>query len=192
MGISQAPTPSFRSLMIFIDGGYLRRNVIEMVGNDDINYQNFVNYLADIPGRERIKADLIRVYYYDAIVDDSHKNHPQQKLYFNKLQKLDLFEVRLGRIKTSNKPSQKQKGVDVLLAIDMLSKAYLNHYDWGLLLAGDDDFLDLVKTIKNTTGKQIIGAYFERHISDDLISSFDKKIPLKKEILLEMQCISEK
>jgi uncharacterized LabA/DUF88 family protein len=51
-----------------------------------------------------------------------------------------------------------------------------------LLLAGDDDFLDLVKAVKDA-GKQIHGAYLPQHISEELVHSFDKRILLTKEVL---------
>jgi uncharacterized LabA/DUF88 family protein len=46
--------------------------------------------------------------------------------------------------------------VDTLIAIDMISKAYENHYDVDILLAGDDDFLDVVNAVKNA-GKRVYG-----------------------------------
>lgn len=91
----------------------------------------------------------------------------------------------------SNK-TYRQKGVDVLLAIDMLSKAYMNHFEWCILLAGDDDYLDLVKTVKNITGKQVIGSYFEKTASKRLIKSFDRKIVLNEKLLIEGNCIKKK
>ena len=74
----------------------------------------------------------------------------------------------------------------------MLSKAYLNHFDWCVLLAGDDDYLDLVRAVKNTTGKQVIGAYFKKTVSERLVKSFDRMIVLTKEQLIEDSCIKTK
>ena len=92
--------------------------------------------------------------------------------------------MKLGRlIKTGKDNKYRQKGVDVLLAIDMISKAHLNHYDIALLLAGDDDYLDVVHSIKNLTGKRIYGAYFERNASQRLIDSFDRRIPITDDIV---------
>jgi len=50
-------------------------------------------------------------------------------------------------------------------------------------LAGDDDYLDMVKSIKDFTGKRIYGAYFERNASSRLIESFDMRIPLSDDII---------
>jgi len=191
MGYASAPTPAYRSLMIFIDGGYLRKNIKDMIGNDDIDFLFLTRYLSDTLDEGRIKAELIRAYYYDAIVDSDEFAHQDQKKYFDEIKKEEKLEVKLGRLIKTNK-NYRQKGVDILLTIDMLSKAYMNHYDWGILLAGDDDYLDLVYTIKNITGKRIIGAYFEKNVSERLIKSFDKHIKLKKDLLMKNKCIIEK
>jgi len=188
MPITYAPTPSYRSLMIFIDGGYLRKNVDNLDGKYNIIYQKFSRWLTDRAGSGRIQSELVRTYYYDAIVDQTDSNFISQSKYFDEIQKLSNMEVRLGRLIKTDK-NYRQKGVDILLAIDMLSKAYLNHFDWSILLAGDDDYLDLVRTVKNTTGKQVIGAYFKKTVSERLVKSFDRMIVLTKEQLIEGSCL---
>jgi uncharacterized LabA/DUF88 family protein len=189
MGYAPAPTPVYRSMMVFIDGGYLRKNIRDLVGNDEIDFRAFLNWIA--PTKGRIEAELIRIYYYDAIVDIKDSNYEKQNAYFDDINKLDSYEVKLGRlIKTNN--DYRQKGVDILLAIDMLSKAFLNHFEWGVLLAGDDDYVDLVKMIKNIAGKQVIGVYFERNASERLVNNFDTCIVLNKDILIKSNCIREK
>ena len=82
--------------------------------------------------------------------------------------------------------SFKQKGVDTLIAIDMLSKAYENHYDVAVLLAGDEDFLDVVNSVKNA-GKRVFGAFFEKHISPELKDSFDKRLHLVDNFFLNVR-----
>jgi len=64
----------------------------------------------------------------------------------------------------------------------MLTKAYRDHYDIAVLLAGDDDFLDLVMAVKNA-GKTIYGAYFLDSVSQGLANEFDRRLFLKKDVL---------
>ena len=73
--------------------------------------------------------------------------------------------------------------MDTLLAVDMLTKAFLNHYDTAYLLAGDDDFTDLVQNVKMYTGKQVYGVYFTKSISQDLLNCYDIKQNLDKQNL---------
>ena len=55
----------------------------------------------------------------------------------------------------------------------MLTKAFQNHYDIAGFLGGDDDFVDLIETVKDSAGKRVFGLYFEEHISNRLLDAFD-------------------
>jgi len=71
----------------------------------------------------------------------------------------------------------KQKGVDVLLAVDMINKAYTEQYDFGVLIAGDSDFVDVVNAVKDS-GKRVFGMYFRGHIAEDLYDALDARIEI--------------
>jgi uncharacterized LabA/DUF88 family protein len=178
--LSSAGFAGVRRSMVFIDGQYVRRGLIDGFGDNALNYEMLVDELRRATSYGALYPQLIRAYYYDAVPD---LNEPErlrnQKAYLERIKSIDYFELRLGRAKKSGRERLKQKGVDTLIAIDMLSKAYENHYDVAVLVSGDEDFLDLVKAVKNT-GKQVFGAFFERSISSDLKDSFDKKFDLEK------------
>lgn len=182
---SLRPTPSYRPVMIFIDGGYLREGFKKEFPDDRISiegFQSLVNYLVGLVGYGNIKGELIRTYYYDAIVNETEKEkRVEQNLFFARMRNVPFCTVRLGRLKKTRE-GYRQKGVDILMAIDMLSKAYANHYEIAILLAGDGDFVDLVEAVKDA-GKRIYGAYLEKQISEDLLDSFDLAITLTKERL---------
>lgn len=197
------------NMMIFIDGGYLRKHLKELFGNDDVNFQGLVSYLRD-NGRldARFAAHVIRNYYYDGIASrkDAESNfdgtdkglevldwasqmiqekEEKQEKYVNKIKNLELFEVRLGRhvlstsggIENRKNWSWRQKGVDSLIAIDMITKAFEGQFNTAILLAGDADFIEIVNTVKNL-GANVVGAYFPNHIAQELEYSLDKKIVL--------------
>ena len=187
VGISCSSTPAYRPSMIFIDGGYLREEVKRVFGHDNIDFA-FLPHLLDwstLGGH--IHPELIRVYYYDAIVDHKDPKYDEQNRYFERIQENNDYEVKLGRLIKTKDDRYRQKGVDILLAVDMITKAFLNHYDIALFLGGDDDYVDLVKSIKDFTGKRIVGAYFQEHVSKRLADSFDGGIILSKDFL--GQCI---
>lgn len=48
-----------------------------------------------------------------------------------------------------------QKGVDVLLATDLVNLAHTNAYDVAIILSGDTDLVEAVKLVKNL-GKTVI------------------------------------
>lgn len=190
-----------RRIMVFIDGGYLRKNLKNLLGHEIINYDRLVNELRIFTSYGNLFPELIRAYYYDAKlkaedVDVLRVNNGdldsvdlenlspkydrlrsqllEQESFLRQLKNYDYFEVRLGRLKIGGTGSFKQKGVDVLISIDMISKAYENHYDIAVLLSGDEDLLDIVNAVKDT-GKRVFGVYFENHISNELKDSFDKR-----------------
>jgi len=187
MPISYVPgsTPSYRRVMIFIDGGYLREYLKRKFGNDTLSFEGFqdlIIFLIHHVQYGKIQGELIRTYYYDAIVDETEKDKRQlQKLFFSKLSLAPFCTVRLGRL-VKTREGYRQKGVDILMAIDMLTKAYENHYEIAILVAGDGDFVELVEAVKDT-GKRVYGAYIPNHISKELVERFDVSITLTEEIL---------
>jgi uncharacterized LabA/DUF88 family protein len=174
--------------MLFIDGGYLRKGVRELFGDDKmdekIDYAKLRAELAVYLQEALIAPEVVRAYYYDAIpIDQNDERYKRQKEYTDRIKEVDFYEVRLARLKKSDeeKEGYKQKGVDVLLSIDMLEKAYENHYEWAMLLTGDDDYVDLVQAVKNA-GKRVYGFYFEGHASQELIDSFDRRTIILKHV----------
>jgi uncharacterized LabA/DUF88 family protein len=172
--------------MIFIDGGYLRRGIRQIFKNEkmdeNIDFDKLRDYLMRVVASQGIKPELIRAYYYDAQVDvreDSVK-HKKQEAFFKKVRLRKSYELRLGRlIKTDHE--DRQKGVDILIAVDMLSKGYLKHYNIAAFLGGDDDFLDLIAAVKNLAGRRVFGFYFSHNISGRLKDCFDVESELTKE-----------
>jgi uncharacterized LabA/DUF88 family protein len=179
-------------VMIFIDGGYIRENLKRIqkhVEGDLVDYSHLsyilTNRELNFGSFENIYIDLIRLYWYDAIADplDALQKYNEQKEYLTRVKNIPFCELRLGRLVRSKmcsdeKEAFRQKGVDILLAIDMISHAYENHYDIAILLSGDDDIQDIVKAVKNA-GKRVFGAYFSKHISEGLKDCFDKSYELK-------------
>ena len=182
--ISFPPTPVYRRVMIFIDGGYLREGFKRIYGHDEINFPGLLSLLKNFSLEEWRHPEIIRAYYYDAIVDPEKNlnEYRKQKAYFSEIEEHAVFEVKLARLKDTPK-GRKQKGADVKLSVDVITKAFMDHYDIGVLLAGDDDFLDLVKAVKDLTDKRIYCAYYPDEISKELWENIDKRQELTKDVL---------
>ena len=56
----------------------------------------------------------------------------------------------------------------------MLLKAINDHFDIGILLCGDKDFIPIVQAVKDQTGKRVFGAFFKDHCPPDLRRAFDE------------------
>jgi len=180
--------------MIFIDGGYLRKTYQEVFGD------NKIDFLKLVPGLFRLyesnpfnifSTNLIRAYYYDAKVREREPEHEEQQKFFNSVTRGFSTTLRLGELIKSSKGESRQKGVDILMAIDALSKAYMNHYDTAIFLLGDRDFIPLIEAIKDS-GKKTFGFYYgtmepegkvRSKVPTELSKIFDFRVTLTKEIL---------
>ena len=185
MGIGgfSSSKPPLAKLMAFIDGGYLREQCKRKIGADSINFEILKKRLEESFNANcggKYKGDLVRIYYYDAIVDIDDPDFQQQDEFFSKINSINGYKISLGRlIRTGDKKDSplKQKGVDIQLAIDMLSMAYQEHYEFALLVAGDNDFFDLVEAVQDSN-RRVFGFYFREHVSEELLNSFDAKIAI--------------
>jgi len=174
MRVHSPPTPAYRQVMYFIDGGYLRSSLKLMRGDDFFDITSLpIKVNKHFFGGGRIQGEIIRVHYYDAIYDPKEPEYDDQKSYFDGIDSQPFVEVRLGSIVKGEK-ELRQKGVDVLMAIDMITKGYENHYDISIIIAGDGDFEPLIRAVKSSTGKRVFGVVFDEHYSMNLYRQFDK------------------
>jgi len=185
MSLDKQPPPPkpFERVMVFIDGGYLRELCKKFYKHDNIDYEKFRQDLINLFNRYDInpfQADLIRIYYYDAIVEEGQPDYKAKKEYFDDIESKYSYTVRLGRLVKSSKKKFKQKGVDILMAIDSLTKAYQDYYDTAVFLVGDRDFLPLIEAVKDA-GKKTLGIYHKPTSSVDLMRCFDHRISFDKE-----------
>lgn len=66
----------------------------------------------------------------------------------------------------------REKGVDIALTKEMLVNSFQRNFDVGLLIAGDEDYVGLVREAKRYGGS-IRGAFFETGLSKHLHLEFD-------------------
>jgi uncharacterized LabA/DUF88 family protein len=178
--------------MIFIDGGYVRDkliNVYKRPWNWDISGFNvnihFYFFQYTPQGEEHI-----RTYYYDGIYDSDDPNLKpehrtkltESRAIFNAFNHMEQVEVVLEKLIVSGKGETRQKGVDTRVAIDMITKAQLDHYDIAILFCGDRDFIPIVRAVKTFTGKRVNGVYFEGHCPDELIALYDRVHTIREQI----------
>ena len=177
------PNMPFERVMVFIDGAYLRKRCKEFGGHDNVKWSklswNFIR-MFNTYGTNPFNANLIRIYYYDAIVPKTNPDYENDMKYFEKIDSQYAYTVRLGKHVKSSKGKDRQKGVDILMAIDSLTMAYQNQYDTGMFLIADADFKPLIDAVKHA-GKKTLGIYYKQTCPKDLELSFDWRIWLSKE-----------
>ena len=172
--------PPNRRIMIFIDGGYFRKCVSKLEKDVmKLSYYLLASSLTEATNTKdyfETSPQLIKTYYYDGVPNieqDLHwysgeklskakekiqtKKEKQEKL-LKFIEDKDFFKVRRGRSVLDGKGDFRQKGVDSLIALDMISKAYLGHYDEAVLVTGDSDFIEIVEGVQQA-GVIVTGAY---------------------------------
>jgi uncharacterized LabA/DUF88 family protein len=97
----------------------------------------------------------------------------------------DLCEVCKPIVEESfldiSEHNQKEKGIDVWIAIDMVKEAIQNNVDCVVLISGDADFVPAFSLIKEI-GKEVLSCSVARGYSNELRQKFPYLI-LKKEEL---------
>ncbi len=104
---------------------------------------------------EEIKKQLeYKKKEYLFYIDKQKRNFEGQKKLFEELENNSFIDIRSTPLKQS-KGEVYQKGVDVLMATDLIHLAHTNAYDIAIILSGDTDLIEAVRLIKNL-GKTVI------------------------------------
>jgi len=153
---------------IFIDGSNLYHALRSNFGRHDLNFAEFANRLCG-------NRFLFRTYYYNILQGPATRpdGSREQQDFLNALKETPYLEVRLGTTKLSQGVTV-EKGIDVMLATDLLHFAWNNLYDVAVLVSGDSDYAYALQAVKNM-GKHVEVAYFENNISKDLLDISDKR-----------------
>jgi uncharacterized LabA/DUF88 family protein len=139
------------------------------------------------------EAQLLRSYYYDCPsfqsnppTDDERLRYAAQRRFFEALNALPRFSVRLGRLERRGPDDQgvftfEQKRVDILLGVDLVSLATKQAIQEAILVAGDSDFIPAIHASKNegVMVKLIHGSTYHA----DLWKEADERIPITKELV---------
>ncbi len=160
-------------VMVFIDGSNLYHVLSQQCGRHDLQFDKFAMKLAK--GRQ-----LQRTYYYN-IRQESETNPnvgQEQQKFLDSMYDTPYVEVRLGIWKQRGE-IMVEKGVDVMLATDLVTNAYNDHYDTAVVVSGDADFYPALQAVKDV-GKHIEVAAFDMNLSSesarvaDVVQKFNK------------------
>lgn len=164
---------------IFIDGSNLYHALRSNFGRVDLNFAEFVNKLCG-------ERALFRTYYYNVLQDPSQRpeGHREQQEFLETLRNTPYLEVRLGSTKLMQGVPV-EKGVDIMLATDLIHFAWNNLYAAAILVSGDGDFAYALQAVKNM-GKHVEVAYFESNISKDLLEVADNRHLLDQKFFKEL------
>jgi uncharacterized LabA/DUF88 family protein len=166
---------NYERVVILIDGSNLFHAIRYL--NIKVDYTRLVEFL-------REDRRLIRAYFYGAVPQekDVKRNSPEweslirQKRFLEELS-LQGIKVKLAHLRKLPSGEYIEKEVDIMLATDMLSMAYMNVYDTAVLVSGDSDFSYTVEEVQRI-GKRVENASFKRTSSYHLRKVCDRFILL--------------
>ena len=163
---------------MFIDGANLYKGITNQGGKawdaTHIDLQALCSQLIDTSSHR-----IIRIYYYDAVFKQEWDlaRYQSQQQYFHRLQSQNNVELRTGRLE--GYPSNlREKGVDVLLSVDLIRFGLSNSYDCALLITADGDYVPAIQLVKDM-GKIVCNSYFQNRASFHIRKICDQFIPLE-------------
>ena len=161
---------------IFIDGSNLYHGLRNNFRHQNLNFAEFASRLCG-------SRHLFRTYYYNVLQDPSQRpdSYRDQQEFLDTLRKTPYLEIRLGGTKVSQ-GIPVEKGIDIMLATDLLYFAWNDFYDVAVLVSGDSDFAYALQAVKNM-GKHVEVAYFESGVSKDLLNVADNRYILNRGFL---------
>ncbi|MCH7740307.1 MAG: NYN domain-containing protein [Chloroflexi bacterium] len=164
---------STERVMIFIDGSNLYHVLAQNCGRYDLVFDKFGNKLAD--GRR-----LVRTYYYNIRQDPTFNPSAsaEQERFLSALFEIPYFEVRLG-VHRRHGDQMVEKGVDVMMATDIVVGAFRDIYDTAIVVSGDGDFYPAMQVAKDL-GKHIEVVAFDSNLSPEAKRVADSATLLKK------------
>ncbi len=134
--------------------------------------------------------ELVRTFYYNVAYDKNAfpEKAKSQMSFLDSLDRTPYLELRLGRLVPTADGSVQERGVDVLLASDLVYYAARKIFDTAIVVTEDGDFspvLDRVKDLgrcveiaafNDSQNIQLIRAADLRVSIDDVLDKYSSKI----------------
>ncbi len=177
-------------IAFFIDGGYLGKALKNRFGSPRLDYAKLAHWMAQ---KVDPTGTILRVYYYDclpyrsdSVTDEESRRHIDKRSFLNKLNRLDNFEVREGKLAfrghdENGEPIFEQKRVDVQLAVDLVSLA-LRHATGKIgLLTADSDFVPAIQVSKDV-GVEVVLFYVAGIGNlEELLNAADRRVEITRQ-----------
>ncbi len=174
-----------KKAIVFIDGNNWYHGAKRLVGKPRaIDFENLSNMIA-----ENFDLDIINIRYYNSTpdIDLGEDNYYKHMVFLAKLKKKGLVvnTNKLKKIRVSGKMLRVEKGVDVMIATDMMRKSLVeNVCDCCVLISGDSDFVPVMRVIKKA-GKEVLTVSVLRGYARELLQGEFRFWILKKADLVK-------
>lgn len=169
---------------IFIDGGYVRAMLHEHYSNYRIDFLKLSNELCQGCERYRTYYYMCPPYQSKNPTDEERAKTAEMDKFFAQLRLKPRFVLRLGRLQRTGNPVHPfvQKGVDVLLSIDLTQISAEKIIDQAIVVSADSDFAPAIERARDNHILVTV-AYFPEHYSRVLNSNCDERIEIDKNMV---------
>ena len=152
----------------FVDGGHLR-SIATAWDQCLISPYSFCSSL----NKRFSDRALTRCTYYDSLDENPSDVDYDMDGYLNAIAAFHNTHVGFGSLRGSKR--RQQKGVDVLLSVQMLVGAVHKNFDFAILVAGDGDFVPAVEEVQRfgVNVYLLSSEKVNKKISDDLLRAVD-------------------
>ena len=150
-------------VIVFVDGSNFLIELSKLLGikfnpyNPPVKSIDFASELIKSATNEKSASKkMIRKYWFG-----SFRGNDNKKIKYPLLEALkkNQFEPKLFHLPSNQ---AQEKGVDIALTLEMILMAANKTYDEGWIIAGDADYVGLVKEVKRY-GQIINGSFFENN-----------------------------
>ncbi len=160
---------------VFIDGGYVDAVLRDHFRMTRIDYQVLSDNLCRPYERWSTFYFHCPPWQDSPPTSEQRARKSQMDKFFYSLQRLDRFEVRLGKL-VMRIDGPHQKGVDIRIAIDMVKLAASNRIEKAVLVSGDSDLVPAVRAVQDLNVLVEL-VYHPSSIGDDLyLSARDRTV----------------
>ena len=172
---------------IFIDSGYLN-TILRQKRNPKIDFKKL---------SERLSGNMerLRTYYYTAMpyqssppTEDERQRYSNANRFINSLRHIPRFEVKLGRLQKltdSNRVQYNQKGVDIMLGVDLVRMSWDKQIQKAVIITSDSDFVYAVQAAKDAGVLTQLCYSKEQPVNQSLLDVFDESMLFTQDIIDE-------
>jgi uncharacterized LabA/DUF88 family protein len=163
-------------IAVFIDAGF-----VDKVANAfgiRFDYGKLAKHVASDGKLIRAFFYFCRPYRSSPPTTDENERYNKHQQFISRLQQMDRFELREGRLHYRGKDQQtgrpifEQKRVDVMMALDLVRVARSNQFQRAILLTGDSDFVPAINMAKDE-GLEVVLYYQRGSAHEDLVQCCD-------------------
>ena len=188
---------------IFIDGSNFYHLILKKVGVKEPNF-DFEKFVKFLSGDRQISEK--GKYFYTGTVREKDKRHEasraisNQNILFSKLISMGGWNIRTSKLRTRLErvkiddrvenfkelsrlgideivyQRSREKGIDVIIAVDIIDGALNNKYDTAILVSSDTDLVPAIDFVRNNYNKRIEYVGFSMPKTEE----FEETRPIKR------------